>query len=72
MVLLVHRLAGDPERLGDLLPRPADRPCIVNVQLLELLDQIAQRRYRGKADGGIAAVNCLVQSSQLAHAVSLG
>ena len=71
-MLLVHGLAGHPQRLGDQLPRPATSAGVVYVKLLELLDQIAQRSHRGQADGGVSAVDRVIEPGQLAHTVSLG
>ncbi len=46
VVLLVDRLPSDAERLGDCLPRPAQAAGVVDVQLLELLDKLAQGCHR--------------------------
>src|SRR5690348_9312396 len=53
-VLLVHRLAGDPQRRGDLLPGPAVLPRVVDVQALQLVGQPPQREHRLQPDRGIA------------------
>jgi len=41
-VLLVHRLPGDAETLGDLLPRPALIAGVLHLEGLEALDEDPQ------------------------------
>ena len=41
-VLLVHRLPGDPELLGDLLPRPALVARVLDLERLQAFDERAQ------------------------------
>ncbi len=71
MMLLVDGLAGDPERLGDGLPRPPETASVVHVQFLEFVDQPTQRRHRPEPDRRVAAVHCVVQADQLLRIVSL-
>jgi hypothetical protein len=70
-VLLVDRLAGDTQGIGDGLPRPAQAPGVVDVQLFELLHQLAQRRHSPQPDGRVAAVHRVVQASELTHRCQL-
>ncbi|MGH8903763.1 MAG: hypothetical protein ACRDYA_19335 [Egibacteraceae bacterium] len=45
-MLLVTDWRVAPERVVDLLPRPSDRARIVDMELFELLGQIAKHRDR--------------------------
>ena len=67
-VLLVHRLAADAERVGDLLPAPAALARVLDLQLLERLEQRPQRRDRGQPDGRVAARRGVRQLRCLVHA----
>src|SRR5258708_6106903 len=51
-VLLMDRLAGDAERLGDLGPRPTGADCLFDGGVLEQVGHFAQRHHRGEAIGG--------------------
>jgi len=72
VVLLVHGLATHAERTGDQVPRPSDRPGIVDVEFFEFLDQIAKCSDRREPDRRIPAGNRAVETGQLAHRVSDG
>src|SRR5882757_10359039 len=54
-VLLVDRLATDPEADRDLLPGPALRACVLDLQGLEPLGHLAQRAYRPQPHLRVAA-----------------
>jgi hypothetical protein len=71
-VLLVDRLAADPEVLRDVLPRPAVRSGVADVEHLELLHQGPQRRHRRQADRRVQAVHIIGQHRHLLHGVTLG
>lgn len=71
-MLLVDRLPSDAQRLRDRLPRPSERPGVVDVQLFELLDQVAQRSHRRQPQRRVSAVHRLAQPRQFLHLVSLG
>jgi hypothetical protein len=48
-------------------------PGVVDVELLQLLDEIAQGGDRGQTDSGVPAVDGLVEAGELAHhSVRLG
>lgn len=71
VVLLMDGLTGDAQGVGDRLPRPAEASGVVDVQLLELLDEVAKCRDRGEADRWIATVDRVVQIGQLPHRCQL-
>src|SRR6185437_3866186 len=52
---LVDRLLRDAEQRRDLLPAPPELSRAANLQLLDRLEQRAQRCNRAQADLGIAA-----------------
>jgi hypothetical protein len=52
-VLLVDGLPGDPECGGDRLPGPTACPSVANLQCLEVLDELAQCRYRPQTDARV-------------------
>src|SRR6266511_246541 len=56
-VLRVHGLAGDPEGVPDLFPRPAVLPGELHVGRLDLLGQPPQRTDRPEADRRIVRSN---------------
>jgi hypothetical protein len=66
-VLLVDRLAGDAEPLGDRLPRPALLASVRNVQHLEFVDEDTKCCDGSQADVGIAAVDGVGQDGELLH-----
>jgi len=60
-MLLMHRLAGDPEGLSNLLPRPTEVSSVVDVELFQLLDQISQGGDSRQAQARIVAIDCLIE-----------
>ena len=52
-MLLVHRLFGDPEYVGDVLPRPALTAGIGDLRGLEGFGETPQRRCGLKPDPGV-------------------
>src|SRR5215472_9356110 len=52
-VLLMHRLLADPEEDRDLLPGPAVRPGVPDLQCLEPVGQLAQRAGRPQPGRGV-------------------
>jgi hypothetical protein len=54
-VLAMHRLLGHPERCGDVLPGPTERPRPFDLGALELLGEAAEGGNGGKPDRGVAA-----------------
>lgn len=71
-MFLVHGLPSDTEATSDGLPRPPQATCVVDVDFLEFLDQVAKRGNRGEPDDRVTAVDGVAQLRQLTHNVSLG
>jgi len=61
-VFLVYALAGDLERVGDLLPGPAAAAGVAHLELLEALEQAAQCHDRAQADLGSALLAAAARS----------
>src|SRR3954453_75589 len=70
-VLLVDALAGHVERVGDLLPGPAVAAGVGGLQMLEPLEQAAQRDNGAQANPGISAAGRRREVGCLSHAVNL-
>ena len=70
-VLLVHGLLADAEGVGDLLPRPPLATGVLDLELLERLEQDAQRGDGPEPDDGIAARGLACELGRLGHSVNV-
>src|SRR5262249_14804287 len=70
-MLAVHRLLGDAEPGGNLLPGPSQRPRVVDLEHLQPFGEHPQRRHRTQpnlrvvAGGALSEFNCLLHVRQL-------
>jgi hypothetical protein len=70
-VFLVDRLLAHVELLSDLLPRPAEVPCVRDLEGLELFDQTTERRHGSKTHLGVAAARLARDLRGFGHAVNI-
>src|SRR3954451_1486748 len=70
-VFLVHRLPGDAEPLGDLLPRPALVARVLHLEGLQPLDERAQGTHGRQAHRGIPAAGGRCHFCCVRHACQL-
>src|SRR5689334_21239499 len=70
-VLLVDALAGHVERVGDLLPRPAVTASVGDLQVLEPLEQAAERDEGPQPNPWIGTAGRRREVGCLSHAVNL-
>src|SRR5215472_724420 len=64
-VLVVHGLLGNPQPPGDIPPGPALRPGVTDLQLLQHLDEPAQRHHGSESGLGIRTCGSLDQPPRL-------
>ncbi len=69
-MLLVDRLPADAEAVGDLLPRPAAPPGVVDLERFEPLDEVAQCADRPESDAGVAARGIAGELGSFGHDVN--
>jgi hypothetical protein len=55
-MLVVNRLAADAERLRDLAPGPAEPPGVLDVEILELVQPVAERHDRSESVARLIAL----------------
>lgn len=70
-VLLVHGLAADAQRVGDLLPRPTKRFGLSHLRGFEMLKQATQYRNGRQAVAGFAGSSFLCKDTDVEHCVNL-
>src|SRR5262249_17218671 len=64
-MLVMHSLLGNPQPPGDIPPRPALGPGVIDLHLLQHLDQPAQRHHRSEASLPIRPSGSANQPSRL-------
>src|SRR5438876_7341765 len=66
-MLAVHRLLGDTEPGGDLLPGPSQRPRVADLEHLQPFGEYPQRRHRAQPNLRVVAGGTLGEFQRLLH-----
>src|SRR6266496_1305287 len=66
-MLTVHRLLGDAEPAGDLLPGPSQRPRVVDLEHLQPFHKYPKRRHRAQPNLRVVAGSALSEFQRLLH-----
>src|SRR5438876_10493329 len=66
-MLAVHRLLGDTEPGGDLLPGPSQRPRVADLEHLQPFGEYPQRRHRAQPNPRVVAGGTLGEFQRLLH-----
>src|SRR5690349_1310960 len=66
-MLAVHRLLGDTEPAGDLLPRPSQPPPVLDLERLQAFGEYPQRRHRAQPHLRVVAGGTLGEFQRLLH-----